>query len=85
MRHKAEEIMEKTKSAWINVKDRLPEESQLVLAVGHINGKQTQPGVVRYYGDDSWWSSDHVIKAIAKVTHWMPLPSPPEAPGKEKG
>lgn len=57
---------------WISVKKRLPEEWEPVLgAIGTI------VEVVIYIGNGKWrvtWNHD----AIDEITHWMPLPDPPE-------
>ena len=71
-----------SRSEWISVEDRLPEEGEWVLL--HY-------GDWVYYGM-LWWKdrgSPLVWKVIyaeggldtakGKVTHWMPLPAPPEA------
>ena len=51
--------------AWVNVKERLPEAGHIVL----------------------WWNADHRMIDFGSsgsfkdenVTHWMPLPEPPQA------
>lgn len=57
---------------WIPVSDRLPESSQRVI-VCRKDGRVEQ-GV--YLGVNGWWK---VYGTNTKaVTHWMPMPAPPE-------
>lgn len=55
---------------WINVKERLPSNEDVVLCVT----KNNRPFVCRY---DQYWKRWRVSGNV-KVTHWMPLPKPPE-------
>jgi len=65
-------------SEWVSVKDRLPEIGKLVLC--------TFCGIVSYgyYLGDRWQVNDEPDYSMVKtdiisfVTHWMPLPTPPE-------
>ena len=62
---------------WISVKDRLPEDGQKVLVCGTRKGMQV--GVFRglmhpFDAMGWWWKKDTRLD----VTHWMPLPEPPE-------
>lgn len=61
-------------SGWISVKDRLPEHFEPVLICREKNGS---PYVEQGYKDvGEWWK---VYGTRTKqVTHWMPLPEPPE-------
>lgn len=60
-------------TSWISVKDKLPHLSTDVL--------MWQKGVIipriGFYVDGSWWDfwSD---RRVQNVTHWMPLPEPPQ-------
>jgi len=64
---------------WVSVDDRLPEDFMEVLV-------RTPDYVVEAYYDrrdtDSGWQcwlrKTEVILTYANVTHWMPLPEPPE-------
>ena len=56
-------------SEWISVEERLPE-AEVDVLVTDDNGYVY---VSRYHvGSISFWS------AMKEVTHWMPLPAPPE-------
>lgn len=59
---------------WISVKDQLPEHFEPVLICREKNGS---PYVEQGYKDvGEWWK---VYGTRTKqVTHWMPLPEPPE-------
>ncbi len=76
---------------WISVEERLPEENHRALITNNINARTRQGQMshlwigfiikasdptltgeyVSYGGGDRW---------IQNITHWMPLPEPPNAP-----
>ena len=58
---------------WINVKDRLPEDENHVLAAAR--NKRGEYNIVKaYYSHDlQTWAAG----MNSNVTHWMPLPEPP--------
>ena len=59
---------------WISVKDRLPEAGSGLLMVYQSSLKELGAS---YYDDAMWCSSLWPI--VSKhITHWMPLPKPPE-------
>ncbi len=62
-------------SDWIKVEDRLPEEGVSVLVSYHGLGP-TIAYPIGTKGILQWWHSagHHAIN----VTHWQPLPEPPE-------
>ena len=59
-----------TERAWISVKDRLPEESGNYIVYCEIADGTI---VITLNYSHGWF-----IKKPDKVTHWMPLPQPPE-------
>jgi len=60
---------------WISVKDRLPEWDDEAMSV-LISGNSWHDYDVAYFGPTTWHDKyDDVVKG---VTHWMPLPKPPE-------
>ncbi|MFR8002510.1 MAG: DUF551 domain-containing protein [Hydrogeniiclostridium sp.] len=70
-----EHIPTSTRSAgWISVEERLPERFEPVLVCREKNGS---PYVEQGYKDvGEWWK---VYGTRTKqITHWMPLPEPPE-------
>lgn len=64
-------------SEWISVEERLPEINTYVLAVTH-RGLVISDRVCDY-GRGKEWVSGHSDNPI---THWQPLPEPPETRGK---
>ena len=64
------------KMEWINVKDRLPEDLEDIL---FFDGKDIFKGhISKSYMDEfhTWVSVSG--NGIYDVTHWMPLPEPPQ-------
>ena len=59
---------------WIPVTERLPETSGRVLA--HVKGVKQNKLAFAVYENEKWW--DLLNFYPADVTHWMPLPEPPE-------
>lgn len=75
---------------WIRVKDKLPDDSEIILAI-NMNLKPKDSGwkVVKYccfvdgkFVDDAYWEEWCEKKqdfcAVIEATHWMPLPEVPE-------
>ena len=58
-----------TVSGWISVKDRLPDKQPCEYLVVNANNVETAICL-----DNRWITPRRVIK----ITHWMPLPKPPE-------
>lgn len=57
-----------TIGGWTSVKDRMPEKHGHYLVI-RDNG---------YMSVDTYSRSSHWGKDVCKITHWMPLPEPPE-------
>ena len=57
---------------WVSVKDRLPNDTKQKI-VFHKRGVS-----FAYFCGDFWWSSIGRRHRLDTVTHWMPLPVPPE-------
>jgi hypothetical protein len=67
---------------WISVKDKMPENEQLVLGYTPVDGYMFvgyHIGYHRTYGDFSDWYIITAMRSTRKVhkrvTHWRPLPS----------
>ena len=71
---------------WISVKDKLPEKDGNYLVTACDEGCSAGEGiwysmvvVVAEYYKGSWtWYDEYSLEGI--VTHWMPMPEPPEEP-----
>lgn len=60
---------------WINVKDRLPDANGLYIVCKKIRGHSIVFGAVWYNGK---WVSVCNRREVQYITHWKPLPDPPE-------
>ena len=64
---------------WISVKDRLPEAGGYVVCIAKRNPfSRFMPMVARI--EKNGWENPITEQYISEVTHWMPLPEPPEEP-----
>lgn len=68
----ANQILEAAK--WISVKERLPDENSTVIALARDD--KMQKVTTCRFGQSHFVLTGRV--AYWKVTHWMPLPKPPE-------
>lgn len=68
--------LEAQQPRWISVGERLPEDDGYFLC----NRNDGSPDVVcMYYGDGDFLTPEPELDNISNViTHWMPLPQPPE-------
>lgn len=66
-------LREQEQSRWISVKEKLPENHKEVLI---YCGSYHEIGW--YESDNKSWRSDFLGCCTDDVTHWMPLPEPPE-------
>jgi hypothetical protein len=55
---------------WISVKEKLPENLELVLCHTHLGMLISQSYCMYTDQDDKWFKE--------RFTHWMPLPEPPK-------
>lgn len=68
---------------WIDVKERLPENDDTVIANYQCRGGAWRISEVIFDGydqpdhldKDAWYVDGYVVE---RVTHWMPLPDPPK-------
>lgn len=66
-------------SDWIPVSERLPEEDEWVLVFSKRGRRPVHDSKLLYVDEDygPQWICSH------SVTHWMPLPEPPEHENKD--
>jgi hypothetical protein len=69
------------KQEWISVDERLPRESEVVLAYSEKFGVlhriyTTYKGETRWWSDEFWSTTEQL-----GITHWMPLPEAPKMKG----
>jgi hypothetical protein len=64
-------------AAWIEIYESLPPEGQLVLWLRHAD-KEWPVLAGKRDGESINWGGDLNMKIEPFVTHWMPLPAPPE-------
>lgn len=66
-----------TVQEWISVKDRLPEAGGYVVCIAKRNPfSRFMPMVARI--EKNGWVNPITEQYISEVTHWMPMPEPPE-------
>jgi Lar family restriction alleviation protein len=63
-------------SGWISVEDELPPESMRVIV---FDGDEVFSGRL-FHG--AWFAQGSPFPENGSITHWMPLPEPPEAKGE---
>lgn len=72
-----QEQQENPFSGWISVKDKLPEVGDWdknVLTINDVGQFR-----VAYYDGHCWRNSiGEIVDWLAPITHWMPLPCPPQ-------
>ena len=70
-----------TPDGWISCSERMPNDKQYVWCWGKSYG-WTECDTFEVYYDCSrnkWWAvTDNGEEPASKVTHWMPLPEPPQ-------
>ena len=65
-----------TVQKWVSVKDRLPEDGEIVLVCGSRGGVYT--AVLNKPGQYKGWHKLNSKSHYCDPTHWMPLPQPPK-------
>lgn len=74
-----------TEGEWISVEDKLPEASGIYLVYSYLGNRMVLDYSAKHKLFNSFDSySKKAAEALAiGVTHWMPLPEPPEMKGGE--
>lgn len=70
-----------TPDGWISCSDRMPNDKQYVWCWGKSYGWTECDTFEGYYdcSRNKWWAvTDNGEEPASKVTHWMPLPEPPQ-------
>lgn len=72
---------------WVKVEDRLPENPYEAVIVSirttNGNGDPATWETIGYYDNGNWVLVDGRFEENETVTHWMPMPRPPEAESNE--
>lgn len=69
------------KDSWISCSERMPNDKQYVWCWGKSYGWTECDTFEGYYdcSRNKWWAvTDNGEEPASKVTHWMPLPEPPQ-------
>ena len=70
-----------TPDGWISCSERMPNDKQYVWCWGKSYGWTECDTFEGYYdcSRNKWWAvTDNGEEPASKVTHWMPLPEPPQ-------
>ena len=65
-----------TVQEWVDVKDRLPEESGMYIVTAN-DGHAQRVSFVQWQKKNRMWNLTGA-RSYWRVTHWMPLPHPPK-------
>jgi len=72
---KIEDTRKPDDAKWISVEERLPEKV-CVCVVNYLDEDGDYDYAFMGYEVNEWWDNDNY--KVDSVTHWMPLPTPPE-------
>ena len=66
---------------WISVKNEIPEDGLRLLLYTDVPDEYGKERIGVYLGDTYWtlMGGDYYKQKSINVTHWMPLPEPPES------
>ena len=63
---------------WVSVEDEWPDIGQYILVYHKDGVMQCAQYLISGYDDRGLWVLDHYYEEQGEITHWMPLPEPPE-------
>ena len=63
---------------WISVRDRLPMKQGVYITVCKVGGIRRFHLMEFWKDAQTWMNLDGAISKRTHVTHWMPLPAPPD-------
>jgi len=66
-------------SEWISVEDQLPEEGVVILVYDGYGTHGVQYTLATTSYSNACMSGEEHSEALRGITHWMPLPQPPES------
>jgi hypothetical protein len=69
--------MQKAQPQWISVEARLPKVDEKVLAYAPKYAETPEESVITTWFEVDGWMVENDCGADVVVTHWMPLPEPP--------
>jgi hypothetical protein len=62
---------------WISIEERLPQEKERVLVLEKEEHGDPFFISIANRDEDEFWLDDGPALELDKITHWMPLPEPP--------
>ena len=84
------DLLRAQEPGWVSVKDRLPENEEMVVCYTPCDGYMFIGFHRTHVSANYNWSAWYIITAMRstkkitkKVTHWMPLPKPPKEENHE--
>lgn len=68
-----------TTSGWVSVKDRMPDKSgPYLVMLENVFVEHLVMNVHYWNAKDGYWRGSEAHSRIVGISHWMPLPEPPE-------
>lgn len=64
---------------WISVKDKMPTYGEYLVYIKDKRADTSAIVVALYLEDADKWKLSQAFPILGDITHWMPLPAPPES------